>query len=569
MTGINKSVNYVSDTGNALIDGVLSGYAWGSSTITYAFPTSTGSYSYGDEKDDGFAAISTAQKNAALFVMEESFGNSANDSFSVEGFTNLGFQSGSNGSANLRFAQSNVPDTAYAYYPGNYDEAGDVWFGTQSDYRSPVAGNYAWFTMIHEIGHALGLKHGHETDGYGELPTASDSLEFSIMTYRSYIGSDIDFLKIEDYGAPQTFMMADIAALQEMYGADFTANSGDTVYKWTPQNGKTIIDGEVAITPGANRIFATLWDGDGTDTFDLTAYKTALKIDLRPGKASLFSEDQLAYLGGGPNDGFARGNIFNSLLYNGDTRSLIENVKGGSGNDQITGNQAVNTLRGYSGNDTLKGDAGNDVLIGGLGADTLSGGAGSDTASYKDSSKGVYADLGNASLNTNEAAGDTFSSIENLQGTAYADKLYGNTGANGLKGDGGNDILSGLSGADTLYGGLGADQLTGGGDADTFQFKALADSTVAVAGRDTIFDFGGTQGDRIDLSGIDANTGISGNQAFTYLGTTAFSGKAAELRYIKGASETTIYGDVNGDKKVDFAIYLDDAVTLQKGYFVL
>ncbi|KQS88361.1 MULTISPECIES: M10 family metallopeptidase [unclassified Rhizobium] len=568
MTGINKSVNYISETGSPLIDGVLSGYAWGS-TVSYAFPTSTSSYSYGDEKYYGFTAISAEQQNAALFTMEQSFGNAANDSFSVEGFTDLDFEKGGASTSTLRFAQSNLPDTAYAFYPGQDEWSGDTWFGTKYEYREPVAGNYAWFTTVHEIGHALGLKHGHETTGFGALPAEYDSLEFSIMTYRSHVGADIDGLTTEDFGNPQTFMMADIAALQEMYGADFTANSSNTVYKWTPQNGKTIIDGGVAISPGANRIFATIWDGDGTDTFDLTAYNTALKIDLRPGQASLFSEDQLAYLGGGPNDGFARGNIFNSLLYNGDTRSLIENVKGGSGNDQIIGNDVTNTLRGNSGNDTLRGVAGNDVLIGGAGADFLSGGSGSDTASYAEAGRGVYAHLYNSSVNTNEATGDTFSSIENLKGSRYADKLIGNTGANILSGDSGNDTLTGMSDADKLYGGAGADQLTGGSDADTFQFKALSDSTVALSGRDTIFDFGGSQGDKIDLSGIDANIGVSGNQAFNYIGTTAFSGKAAELRYVKGASETTIYGDVNGDKKIDFAIYLDDAVSLQKGYFIL
>jgi serralysin len=568
VTGTNKSGNTIVQTGNTLIDGVLTDGAW-ASTITYAFTKSAGNYSYSEESSDGFSAISTAQQNTALFTMEQSFGNAANDGFSVEGFTNIGFQSGSASVSTIRFAQSNLPDTAYAYLPGGYEKGGDVWFGTKSDYRNPVAGNYEWFTMIHEIGHALGLKHGNETTGFGSLPTAYDSLEFSIMTYRSYIGSDIKYLYVEDFGAPQTFMMADIAALQEMYGADYTTNSGDTVYKWSPDNGKTLVNGAVAITPGANRIFATVWDGGGTDTYDLLAYRTALKIDLRPGKASVFDKDQLAYLGGGPNDGFARGNIFNALLHDDDTRSLIENVKGGSASDQITGNELVNTLWGYGGNDTLKGDAGNDVLIGGSGADALYGGSGNDTASYADYGKGVYANLSNATLNTNEAAGDTFSSIENLKGTAYADKLYGDARANMLTGDSGNDILSGMSGTDKLYGGAGADAFTGGSDADTFQFRVLADSTVAVAGRDSIFDFVGTQGDKIDLSGIDANTGVSGNQTFIYLGTTTFSGKAAELRYIKGSSETTIYGDVNGDKKVDFAIYLDDAVSLQKGYFVL
>ncbi|CAN7414527.1 M10 family metallopeptidase [Pararhizobium sp. LjRoot235] len=503
MTGTSKTTRTISATGNALIDGVLTETAWGDSTITYAFPTSASSYSYGPEKNNGFAAISTAQTNAALFVLEQSYGSAANDGFSVEGFTNVNFASGDGSSATIRVAQSDYSGigTAYANMPWEeYAPAGDVWFGTEYDeYRSPVAGNYAWHTMIHELGHTLGLKHGNETDVYGSLPTAYDSLEYSVMTYRGYVGDTGEAYSYEKYGAPQTFMMADIAALQEMYGADYSTNSGNTVYKWTPASGQTMVDGEVAIAPGDSRIFATLWDGDGNDTFDLTAYSDNLKIDLRPGKASLFSEDQLAYLGGGPNDGYARGNIFNALLHDGDTRSLIENAKGGSGNDQITGNQAANSLLGNSGNDTLKGEDGSDVLIGASGADELYGGAA----------------------------------------------------------------------ADRLYGGAGADDLTGGSGADFFLFKVRTESTVATSGRDTIFDFAASEGDRIDLSGIDANVKATGNQAFSFRGTAAFTGAAGELRYVKGSSDTYIYGDVNGDKKADFAIHLDDAISMQKGYFVL
>src|SRR5690606_30488673 len=94
----------------------------------------------------------------------------------------------------------------------------------------------------------------------------------------------------------------------------------------------------------------------------------------------------------------------------------------------------------------------------------------------------------------------------------------GNDLDNVLTGNLGVNILSGGIGRDTLIGGIGADELWGGDDADRFVFKALKDSTVKAAGRDTIFDFDKLEGDRISLKAIDANTGKAGNQAFAFIG---------------------------------------------------
>jgi serralysin len=468
MTGTGKTTKTVTATGTQTTDGLFFGTAW-DGPITYAFPTASSDYSYTGEPTNVFGTVSTLQQNAAKFALDTAFGPAANDGFSVEGFTNVTISGGSNTTATLRFAETDGSGTAHAYFPTTASVGGDVWFGRSFDYRSPVAGNYAWATMLHEIGHALGLKHGHEAEfGFPALPSNTDSMEYSIMTYRSNVGGHTNYYANEEFGYAQSYMMYDIATLQEMYGADFSTNSGNTVYKWNPNSGDTLVNGQVAIDAGGNRIFATIWDGGGTDTYDLSAYTTSLSIDLRPGFHSKFSAAQLAKLSF-ETDAFARGNIFNALLFDGDLRSLIENAKGGSGSDTIRGNQGANglvgnhgndklygfagndKLDGGAGNDTLDGSTGNDALTGGAGADTLIGGSGVDTASYATAKVAVRASLADRSVNTNDAAGDIYSSIENLLGSNFNDRLIGNSGANKITGGRGNDLISGGTGADVFY----------------------------------------------------------------------------------------------------------------------
>lgn len=138
--------------------------------------------------------------------------------------------------------------------------------------------------------------------------------------------------------------------------------------------------------------------------------------------------------------------------------------------------------------------------------------------------------------------------------------LTGNGGANTLTGGEGDDVLSGLAGNDTLRGGLGADVLTGGlgldklfggGGADLFVFKSAAESSLTK--RDEIFDFNLAQGDRIDLSGIDASNQSFGNQSFS-LGGEVFSGKAGELIQVRNGSGILLLGDTDGDLVAEFAL---------------
>ncbi|MGO4126825.1 hypothetical protein AB4Z01_20655 [Inquilinus sp. YAF38] len=230
-----------------------------------------------------------------------------------------------------------------------------------------------------------------------------------------------------------------------------------------------------------------------------------------------------------------------------------DSIDGGSENDQVFGEAGNDSLAGGTGDDRLEGGDGNDVLDGGAGADTLVGGAGIDTISYTASASGVV-----VSLATGTAEGDSFSGIEQVLGSEFADTLTGDAAANTLWGMGGGDVLTGGGGGDALKGGAGADR---------FVYTALSDSAASGLGKDSIRDF--STGDRIDLSAIDADgNSTNGDTAFTF-GTGDYTRHADELRVVTAGEIQVVYVDVNGDKVSDFAINVFSDHPLTAGDFVL
>ena len=290
----------------------------------------------------------------------------------------------------------------------------------------------------------MGLKHGHEAGGPGSLPMTAehDHNDYSIMSYRRFENGPTTGTISETVGRPQTLMMYDILALQTMHGANYTANGTDTVYTFSPTNGQMFVNGVGQGLPGngaANRIYRTVWDGGGADEYDLSNYSTNLLIDLTPGGKSTFSAAQLAVVDTS-NGQTATGNLFNALLFEGNTASIVENATGGSGNDNIKGNQA---------NNRLEGNLGADVLDGGTGADTMVGGQGNDTYVVDNAGDVVTENAaeGTDLVQTGLASYALKANVENLTGTSGAGQsLAGNVLNNVITGAGGNDIIEGLGG---------------------------------------------------------------------------------------------------------------------------
>lgn len=393
-------------TGTYYIDALIQNNAvgglarWGSSTISYGFMTSMGGgYFWNNFGMTNFRPFNTTQRDGARRALGL-----------VADVAHVTFSDRGNNDGDLFFGTANFNNPGIAgraFYPGQnfgfVDFSGDVWLNHQvASNLDQTPGSKGFHTMIHEVGHALGLKHpgNYDNDPAPYLPTSQDSYQYSVMSY--------NFHPQQGSAFPQTLMLYDVAAIQYLYGPNLSTRTGNDTYSWDPNR----------------NVMMTIWDAGGQDTISAANQTLGARINLNAGGFSSI----------GPrwHGSLAERATNNIAIAFGVT---IENATGGLGNDALYGNSVRNMLFGGAGNDSLYGYGGNDFLSGGDGNDYLWSGTGNDSA------------LG--------GAGNDF-----LSGDADQDNLIGGTGNDWILGGSGNDALTGDAGNDTLSGGIGGDRFT-------------------------------------------------------------------------------------------------------------
>ena len=382
-----NSTSPVPPSASVLINALIAGNKWGGSvgtgtTVSYSFPWQGGAgatyagyggfgnYSTlnepGAAQHYGLDPVQTAAFQQALqtwaAVANVSF-SQLPDSASIVGDIRIAFTSAT------ILTSTGQSAWGWAYPPGsNSPSTGDIWLNAASIDANDsgwAAGSQNYASLLHETGHALGLKHPFE-DG-AVLPAALDTRQYSLMAYTP--SAHGLYVSVTNSGnswtwsayniEPSTPMVYDMQAMQYLYGANTSYNTGDTTYSFDP----------------ATPFFKTLWDAGGNDTISTASFTLSCTIDLRQGHFSSLAiaagpsaPAGLNWLAPPPVSSYD-GTDNLAIAFG----CVIENATGGSGDD---------TLQGNSGSNVLNGGAGNDVLIGEGGSDTLIGGGGTDIAVF-------------------------------------------------------------------------------------------------------------------------------------------------------------------------------------------
>ncbi len=367
-------VSYVPDAGATAIDSLLSNFKWGGApgtgvTVTYSFPWTTATtatysgaggtaYSQLDEPNGaqhyGLDAVQQAATVAALGAWS-----------SVANITASRIQESSTAVGDIRVGWTSSAEVetdgtsawGWAYYPNAvHPSGGDVWIHagpsgvTNTDWS---VGSYNYMSMMHELGHALGLKHPFE-DGTVIDPLLATH-QFSIMAYDPATYSQFVDVTVTATGrsytvhevVPDTPMVSDMAAIQYMYGANMTYRTGNDTYTFDT----------------ATPFLRTIWDAGGNDTISIANFSAGSEIDLQQGHYSSIHI---------PSDSTAGVNWTSpppAVVYDGTDNlaiaigAVIENAIGGSGNDTLIGNSVANRLQGNGGSNTIDGGAGIDSAV--------------------------------------------------------------------------------------------------------------------------------------------------------------------------------------------------------------
>ena len=410
--------------------------------------------------------------------------------------------------------------TTYANNAGYWDGS-TIRLSTSETDMSIDPGTIGYYTLMHELGHALGLNHFNafsdaNGDGVQQAGEAS-ALNYRdangvaqtwdtsmIMADRENIFDINDAYSIMAYNKGQVFTngvrstalgteygLFDLAALHYAYGVNTNLRAGSNTY-------------------GFNEHY--IWDGAGIDTFSAANKSIAVNVDLTPGS--------WIYAGTKLSDSSAANLLVDGQAFIG-FGTYIENAVGGTGNDTLTGNMLGNNLNGGSGNDSISGGDGGDVLKGSLGADSLNGGVGSDWADYRGTSVAVTVDLNSTvAQNTGAWGTDTIVNVENVYGGSGNDSLTGNAQGNTIRGGLGNDYMSG----DVVGGVAGGNDYVDYRDITTANLTidlSLTTAQVTGAGTDTLLNFesiySGAANDRLTGNHL-------ANQLLAYAGNDTLKG---------------------------------------------
>ncbi len=309
-------------------NGLLSEFVWdtsATSVISYSFPQDSAYYrqGYGHDEWNRFTGLQSAQIEAFESVLSD-----------VERFTQLQFERVEDGqdygTLRIAFTELDGKSGGWAYYPSAYwEEGGDIWLNSVYANDDMPSESWLYRTLIHELGHALGLSHSFETSGI--YPILAESLDTDQYTQMSYTHSDN--YRFDTY--PSTFMPADIAALQHLYGINTQSSRADNQYQFTDQTA-----------------IQTVWDSGGSDGFDFSSVSGAVTVNLGQGLYSSIGNNMATI----------------AIAYGTD----IEELRGSEGSDTLIMNGLDNVVWAGSGDDRIETlIAGDDYIDGGAGADTV------------------------------------------------------------------------------------------------------------------------------------------------------------------------------------------------------